>query len=146
MDISFFAIAIPVASAVLGYLVGFWMQKWKAMEARRTDIERLRRPIYAEALEIIYAIENNRGNAESLGAGIDRLRDWYPTKVSYLPPKGNDAIFAVITDATVYYIDLNNRETAALSRSRDIFNRSLQTAKLFLMNSEDIRWLQEDPE
>lgn len=144
MNISFFGIAIPVALTILGYLVGLWKQKWKATEARRIDIEKTRRPIYAEALDLVYAVEKSRGNADELEAAIGRIANWFPAKASYLPPKGNDAIFSLITDGTLYHVDLHNRETEALSRSRELFGKSLQKAKLYFMNNEDIRWLPED--
>lgn len=144
MTINIFSIAIGVGLAVLGHSVAFWRLKWKAGEARRTDWEKLRRPINAEALALVYGVENSRGNADDLEAALGRIRDWFPAKASYLPPKGNDAIFDVITDGALYHIDLHNRETGSVSRSREIFNRSLQLAKLYFMNNEDIRWLPED--
>jgi hypothetical protein len=146
MDLTFFAIAIPVATAILGYLVGFWMQKWRATEARRTDIEKQRRPIYAEASNLVYAIENNRGNANGLEAAIGRLANWYPTKANYLPPSGIAAVLGLINEGTLFHIDLNNRETEALHISRELFSKSLQKAKLYFTDNEDIRWLPEDRE
>lgn len=144
MDLTFFAIAIPVASAVLGYLVGFWMQKWKATEARRNDIEKLRRPIYAEALDIVFNIENSRHDVEIFKSSLNRLADWLPAKANYFPPMGTDAVFGIITYGFMYSCDMHNRETEAKLKSRFLFHDNLQKAKLFFMNNEDIRWLPED--
>jgi hypothetical protein len=144
MDMTFFKIAIPVASAALGYLVGFWMQKWKAMEARRNDIEKLRRPIYAEALDIVFNIENSRHDADKFESSLKILADWLPAKANYFPPRGTDAVFGIITYGFMYSCDMHNRETEAKLRSRILFHENLQKAKLYFMNNEDIRWLPED--
>ncbi|MDD8014066.1 MAG: hypothetical protein PHX45_00115 [Acidobacteriota bacterium] len=144
MNISFFGIAIPVGLTVLGYLVGFWMQKWKATEARRIDIEKQRRPIYADAVKLIFAIEKNRGDTDRFEAEINKMADWIPVNASYLPPKGINLIFGVANRGKAYSCDLHNGDTNL--ETRKWFLEILQAAKEFFLGNQDIRWLPEDRE
>jgi len=144
MNMYLLGIASGILLSILGHLVAFWRLKWKIKAGRKTHLANLRIPIYAEALALVYSIENNRGNADALHAAINGLKDWIPAKATYLPPQGNAAIFGIISFGTAYWCDLQNRQTDA--ETRRIFQENLQTAKRFFMENRDIGWLPKDLE
>jgi len=138
------SILIGALLVILGHLIAIWRMQWKSVNDRRNDWEKLRRPIYSEALDIIYAIENNRGNLDRFSNEINRLKLWFPAKGSSLSPMGIDVIFGLISGGTIYYIDVSNRDVDA--QTRELFKKSLQVAKDYFLNNQDIRWLPEDKE
>jgi hypothetical protein len=144
MDIRFFNIAIPVATAALGYLVGFWTQKWKAMEARRAEIERLRRPIYAETLSVLCALEQGQYQSDRLASGIVRLQDWAISKSTDMPPQGNALLLGVIDSARALWAASQNNNPEIAVKVNKVFNENLQKVKTFFIDNEAIRWLPED--
>lgn len=142
MNIYVLGIISGILLSILGHLVAFWRLKWKNSASRKTYWANLRIPIYAEALALIYSIENNRGNADALQAAIDGLKNWIPAKATYLPPQGNNAIFGIISFGTAFCCDLQNRQTDI--ETRKIFQENLRTAKQFFMENHDIGWLPKD--
>ena len=146
MDMIFFKIAIPVATAALGYLVGFWMQKWRAMEARRTEIERLRRPIYAEILSILCALEQCQYQSDRLGQAVASLQEWVISKATYMPPQGNALLFEVIDSGRRLWAVSQNNDAAMSMKVNKGFNENLHKAKTFFIDNQVIRWLPEDRE
>jgi hypothetical protein len=131
-------------AAILGHLVAFWRLKWKTAAGRRTDWEKLRRPIYAEAFKHVSAIDQGRGDAENFEAEIKKFADWIPANACYLPPKGIELVFGVVNRGTAYSIDIHNRDVD--SDTRKWFLDVLQAAKDYFVDIQDIRWLPEDHE
>jgi hypothetical protein len=115
-----------------------------AIEDRRADIEKVRMPIYADALTLIYEIENNRKDADIFEAARRRLCEWAPAKLNYIPPRAVELIFGIINRGAAFGCDLHNREVNR--RTSDWFRETLQAAKEFFLNNQDIRWLPEDRE
>ena len=113
-----------------------------AIEDRRTDIEGIRMPIYADALALIYEIENNRSDADRFEAARKRLCEWAPAKLNYMPPRAVELVFGVINRGAAYGCDLHNRELNR--KTNEWFRESLQAAKEFFLNNQDLRWLTED--
>lgn len=140
----FFAIAIPVATAVLGYIAGFLREKWKAKEDRRKEIERLRRPIYAEALKVLCDLEQCQYQSDKLGPAIARLQEWIYGKATDMPPQMNALLDGVNYSARrLLGASLGNDADKSIEAKRG-FDEDLGKAKTFLINNEAIRWLPED--
>jgi hypothetical protein len=112
------------------------------IEDRRADIENVRMPIYADALTLIYEIENDRSDADRFEAARKRLCEWAPAKLNYLPPKAVELIFGVINRGAAYGCDLHNKEPN--HNTSEWFREMLQAAKEFFLQNQDIRWLPED--
>ena len=60
----------------------------------------------------------------------------------YLPPMVNDALFDAMGYTRLISIDLHNQDSNRETWNN--FRERLQTAKMKLMNLEDIGWLSED--
>ena len=140
----FFAIAIPAATLVFGYLLGVWREKRQATEARRAETERLRRPIYAETLSVLGDLEKCQYRVDTLGPAIVRLQEWAVSKATYMPPQGNALLDGVIYSARrLLGASLGNDADVAIKANK-VFNEDLCKAKTFLIDNEAIRWLPED--
>lgn len=144
MTINIFSIAIGVALAIIGHLVAFLRLRWKAMEARRTDWEKLRRPIYAEALRILYSLERCQFQDHEFGTAITGLKEWLPSKATYMPPQGNIFLFEVMHSGNEFWIVSQNNDSDMTLKVNKVFIDNLQKAKNFFMNNEAIRWLPKD--
>jgi hypothetical protein len=129
-------------AAILGHLVAFWRLKWKTMEGRRTDWEKLRRPIYAEVLNILCALEKCQYQDNDLGKAITGLKEWLPSRATYMPPQGNDLLFGVLNSGMEFWIVSQNTDSAMTVKVNKIFNENLHKTIAFFMNNEAIRWLQ----
>ena len=142
--INIFNIAIGIALALLAHLIAFWRLKWKASEDRRTDWEKLRRPIYAEALRILHSLEKRQFQNPEFGMAVTDLTEWIFSNASYMPPQGNIFLFKVQNSGTKFWIFSQNNDAKMTLEARKDFIDDLQKATSFIMTNEAIRWLPED--
>ena len=146
MDKNFFDYAIPTATMIFGYLVGWLRYKWVAEEARRAEIEKHRRPIYAESFKILCALEGSQYQPDKLAQAIANLQDWIITEATSMSPQGNNALGRVVHSAReLWAVTQNNDANMSLKVNKD-FNEILHKAKTFFIENEKIRWLPEDRE
>jgi len=116
--------------------------RWKLVEERKSDYARRREPLYAKALEFIYAIEGNQGKADALEKEFREFAEWLPANTLYFPPYAKEKLFTLRTYTLLHFVDLSNRD-----RDNDtvrLFRDSLRDAKEYFLNSKDIAWLPED--
>lgn len=144
MDKSFFDYAIPSATLILGYLIGWLRHKWIAEEARRAEIERFRRPIYQELYTLLCALEKCQYQYFNLGPAIARFEEWINSKATHLAPQAHDVLSEVRSAGRELYVVSQQNDADRSFKVNKDFNEILYKAKMFFIENEAIRWLLED--
>ena len=116
--------------------------RWKTIEDRRSDYARRREPLYAKALEFVFAIEGARPKEELVSRVLQDYADWLIPNTFYFPPSAKEKLFTLRTNLVIYLVDLSNK--AVEKETVRAYANSIEEAKEYFLNSRDISWFPEE--